>query len=805
MKIKVKSFFVFFMLFLLIFCISPQKNLKDGVKTTQEDLNFRSFNLKSAGYWNNFTFIHITNLNWTIANQSDWCSGSGTWNHPFLIENMIINATDSPVGCGIFIENSINVYFIIKNVTIFGSTNGIKMENTNNGAIVNNILINNLDSGINMINCVNNTILRNKLINNGGNGIYLFSNCNNNKILANIIKNDGTNLQDTGIYLANNCDDNEIMENDIFDNNVYGINIENLCERNVIYNNTIKNLATFQQDYGIRLHTNCHQNNISLNLLEELNNFGIYLVTSDQTFASNNRIINTNLGFYILLADQSDIISNTISGGSIAISISGSFECNIIGNFINNTANYAIRIYTNCDDNEFHDNIIKDNSGIGVELYTHLNDNNLFYRNSFISNRIHVFDNGTANLWNTTVVGNYWDNYTGGDSNNDHIGDMPFNVPGGANSIDYLPIVENTPPSITINSPTSSEYGSNAPEFNIVINEPYIYSMWYRINNSGIKYYFTENGTINQEAWNGLNNGSVIITFYIRDIAWQIGSNSVNLIKGISHTPGNGPSPLDITIIIIIISIIVIIAIIFTGIVMRRLSIKRKLTKSRELSEDQLSKAQYFKDITSILTVLAIHKESGLCLSKIALHGGIGLDENLFTGFISAIGSFKNELAKQMGLQVRGEGGDNTIAYNEFTITLMDGEYLRLGLVSYQSLGNLIKAQCVQVLRAYEIKHVEDLKKFDGDLQIFKDFEETIENGLEINLNKKYIINIKQLNKYDGSESFIAILNDLKSRSEGFYLAEIVLTLIRELNISDQEANFIVYNAYKNQVFLPIN
>jgi parallel beta-helix repeat protein len=806
MKTKMKMLFTFLILVLMIFTISNQINIRNRIDTAQENLEIRTPNLKLAGFWDNFTFIHITDLNWTVANQSDWCSGSGTWGDPYLIENMIINASVSPIGCGIFIENSTNVYFKINNVTVFGADMGIKLENSNKGAIINNSLSDNIGSGISMFNCVNNTISKNNLINNGLYGINLSSYCNENKILGNTIKNEGTNLQDTGIYLEYFCSYNDILENIICDNNVHGINIEDSCEGNLIYNNTIKNLATSQQDYGIRLHSNCHQNNISLNIFEDLNNYGIYLVTSDQSFILSNRIINTNYGFYMLLADQSDIISNTISGGSVAISISGCYENNIIGNFINNTTNYAIRMYTNCDDNEFYDNIIKDNSGIGIDLVEPLNDNNIFYKNSFISNGVHVFDNGTTNFWNNTMIGNYWDNYTGGDLNNDHIGDSPFSIPGGANSNDSLPIVDHAPPTITINTPTSNKYGTNAPEFNIFVNEPYIYSMWYTINNSGTKYYFTENGTIDQDAWKVLNDGNVIIAFYARDIAWKTGSNSVTIIKDTSQipdgTPDDEPPSLEV-IIIIVISIIVISVITFAGIVAKGFLSREKIKKSRSLTEEQLSKAEYFKDITSILTILAIHNESGLCLSKIALHGGIGLDENLFSGFISAIGSFKNELANQMGLKVRGVGGDNIIQYNEFTITLMDGEYLRLGLVSHKSLGDLIKQQCGQVLRAYEIKHLDDLKNFDGDLQVFKDFEDSIETGLNMKLNKKCTINIKQLNKYDAPESFITILKNFNSRSEGFYPVEIASTLVREMNIPDQEANFMIYEAYKNDIFLP--
>ncbi|GAG68937.1 unnamed protein product, partial [marine sediment metagenome] len=57
----------------------------------------------------------------------------------------------------------------------------------------------------------------------------------------------------------------------------------------------------------------------------------------------------------------------------------------------------------------------------------------------------------------------------------------------------------------------------------------------------------------------------------------------------------------------------------------------------------------------------------------------------------------------------------------------------------------------------------------------------------------------------DAPESFITILNDLRSRSDGFYPAEISFSLVQEMNISDQEANFIVYEAYKNKIFKPIN
>jgi parallel beta-helix repeat protein len=802
MTLKMRNRFGWLILILIVFSIPLQRNF---TKLDYRESEIRTPSLKSAGFWNNFTFIHITNLNWTVANETEWCSGSGTWDEPYLIENMIINASDSPTGAGIFIENSTNVYFTIKNVTIFESTDGIKLENTNNGLIFNNTLSDNLDSGISLVNCVNNTILSNKAINNGVQGINLFTNCLENKIIGNTIRNDGTNFQDTGIHLEGSCNDNEILENDVWDNNLYGIEIEASCERNLIYNNTIENRFTSLQNYGISLGNSCDQNNISSNVLKDLSTYGIMLVGSGQTIVSNNQILDCTTGFYMVNAFQSQITSNIISGGSAAFFMSGCDEGQIYRNFINATTSIAIRLLINCDDNEFYENIIKDNN-VGIEIEDPSDINNLFYKNSFISNTIHAIDNGTATPWNNSLIGNYWDTYVGVDLNGDHIGDTPFNVSGSANATDELPIVDHNPPIITINSPTAGIYNATAPEFNIIVNETYLYSLWYTVNNSEKKYYITGNGSINQDAWDTLDNGTVTITFYARDIAWKLGSNSVVITKNttsqIPNGPGDGNPPFDI-ITIIIISLIVISVLIIAVLLMRK-PIMKVIKRPRKLNEEQLLEARYFQDITSILTILAIHIDSGLCLSKLALHGGIGLDENLFTGFISAMGSFKDELAEQMGLRAREGRGDNIIEYNEFTITLMDGEYLRLGLVSYSSLGDLIKKRCGQVLRDYELKHVNNLKNFDGEIQIFGDFEQTIEIGLDMTINKKSVINVKQLNKYDSPESFITILNDLKSKSEGFFLTEITQRIVQELKISDQEANFMVLEAYKNNLFTPI-
>ena len=73
--------------------------------------------IASAGYTE--PFIHIDGSipgNWSGTTSFDWCSGDGSWSNPYIIENVTINATNSPTRSGILIENSKDDYFKIRNL-----------------------------------------------------------------------------------------------------------------------------------------------------------------------------------------------------------------------------------------------------------------------------------------------------------------------------------------------------------------------------------------------------------------------------------------------------------------------------------------------------------------------------------------------------------------------------------------------------------------------------------------------------------------------------------------------------------------
>jgi nitrous oxidase accessory protein NosD len=86
-------------------------------------------------------------------------------------------------------------------------------------------------------------------------------------------------------------------------------------------------------------------------------------------------------------------------------------------------------------------------------MYLNSSDDNSIYFNNFINNNRHLFSNDSLNTWNspgkfnytykganhTNYLGNYWDNYTGSDTNNDGIGETPFIIGG---DIDNYPLME---------------------------------------------------------------------------------------------------------------------------------------------------------------------------------------------------------------------------------------------------------------------------------------------------------------------------------------------------------------------------
>lgn len=390
----------------------------------------------------------------------------------------------------------------------FSNAGQIILVNCNKSSI-SNLELSNCSFGMILYYCFNNTLSR---INTSNNfiGIWLF-NGNYNTINETICTSSrhglvivGKNNTISGNFLFKNQASGVYVVGDghVINNNYVVNNQEDGIVIGGNYNNFTNNYISKNADNGIDIqygkYNKIYRNNITNN-----ENNGINFDGSDINSVSSNNISNNkNCGIYFTQAD-----SNQISGNEIC----------------NNLAD-GIFFYESSYSNQIQGNNIKGNGKTGVVI----NENNFFtllINNNFSRNQFHAEDNGTFTEWDNGTIGNYWDNYTGVDDNDDGIGDTPYTfIHGSAGTQDDYPIWWD-PPAFSIISPIDNQiFGNDPPEFIIEIekgNRSKI-SMWYLLNTLTTKYYFISNNSINQEAWDALTDDTIEITFFVNDSAGKV-------------------------------------------------------------------------------------------------------------------------------------------------------------------------------------------------------------------------------------------------------------------------------------------
>jgi len=130
---------------------------------------------------------------------------------------------------------------------------------------------------------------------------------------------------------------------------------------------------------------------------------GIYLLNSSNNIISNNYAANNTHGIAITATEPNTITGNTIETNEVGISLLGSNQTIYLNNFINNTMQ--------THSSEWHELNFKP-----------------------LPNGMHVWDNDGE--------GNYWNDNTASDSNNDGITDEPYMISNLRGNTDYYPLAK---------------------------------------------------------------------------------------------------------------------------------------------------------------------------------------------------------------------------------------------------------------------------------------------------------------------------------------------------------------------------
>lgn len=277
------------------------------------------------------------------------------------------------------------------------------------------------------------------IINGGGHEDVLYISADHINISDFTIQNGTVKLYSynqggVGIDVCSNY--NSITNNIITSNPYYGIYIHNF-NNNVIYSNNINNNGD-----GI-MFGESNNNAISGNTIENNYQYGIYLSTSCQNNTISGNTITNNSIFLDNSCNNNLISDNTISNSEFnGIEFNYYSNNNIIsGNAIINNSGDGI-YFVDSSNNVISGNTINNNSGIGIHfLHAFFPcSGNIIYHNNLINNTLNAID--TNNTWyNTTLKeGNYWSDYHGADTNDDGIGDTPYNIRGGNNK-DMYPLM----------------------------------------------------------------------------------------------------------------------------------------------------------------------------------------------------------------------------------------------------------------------------------------------------------------------------------------------------------------------------
>ncbi|MDG6220048.1 MAG: NosD domain-containing protein, partial [Candidatus Thermoplasmatota archaeon] len=372
-------------------------------------------------------------------------SGNSNGIHLYSSSNNNISNNIATNDYGILLDRSGNNN--ISNNTAWGnSKDGILLYSSNNNTLSNNNASHN-ENGIHLYSSSNNIVTGNTASENY-NGILLYSSGNNiltdNRMVKCGIYMEGTLLHHWSSHIIDTT-------NTVNDKTLYylvdqtGGNIPSGAGQIILVNCTgvaivDQNLSDGSVGVLFAFSTWCNLENSTVSG----NKIGVLFKNSNNiTIQGNNIDFNIDYGIALFDSCNNDIVDNHLSNNPFGIYIDYGNGNYIVNNLLSYNQ-FGIYTYRGCSGNVITGNDVTHNAK-GVYISQHgslFYTANLIYRNNFIDNSLHAFDEG-GNTWSLPfpVGGNHWSGYEGNDRG-DGIGDVPYDIPNDARTRDSSPWVE---------------------------------------------------------------------------------------------------------------------------------------------------------------------------------------------------------------------------------------------------------------------------------------------------------------------------------------------------------------------------
>jgi len=251
---------------------------------------------KSSGYWNYVNTLFYINdsdagsdFDYYVSNY-DWCSGSGTYADPFVIENLTIDGFQNVPAC-IYVADCERYWKVnnctFHNVSSGGLNAGIILINASNGFVSNTNSSNNVN-GFTLFTNANNNTFENNWVNSNSESAIMNFYSNNNSFNDNWFNGSLVGLQMDASFDCN------FTGNSFLNMGIAGIFVNNSA--NITFTGNIVNTTT----YGLYFDVNenitmsyCETNDVSLAFFNDRTNgseyFDNYFNTNFLTIIENGR------------------------------------------------------------------------------------------------------------------------------------------------------------------------------------------------------------------------------------------------------------------------------------------------------------------------------------------------------------------------------------------------------------------------------------------------------------------------------------------------------------------------------------